>query len=524
MAGKNLVKIRGVKILRGNLSLRRWQFRMNPKGTFRTLQYLHHMNTTPLRRILTAFKDNFSLRVVNCLVLINAFFNAPLNGQSAELISEVTQRDSITIRSIYNEILASGQCYEQLRSLCKDVGPRLSGSDNAQKAVFWGKSLLESYGADTVFLQEVVVPKWERGCCENAAIHSGDKEVKVNICALGGSVSTQGIVKAQVIEVKQLSELSTLGRGAIEGKIVFFNRALDPLQINTGAAYGGAFDQRSDGASEAARYGAVGTLVRSLTLAEDSYPHTGAMNYADDADRIPAAALSTSDAKILSQMLREDPELRLSMQLNCVRHPDVVSHNVIAELRGWEFPDRYIVVGGHLDSWDKGEGAHDDGAGIVQSIEVLRTFKALGIRPRHTLRVVLFMNEENGNDGGITYAEKAKEGKLHHVAAVESDAGGFTPRGFRIEARDDQAEKFKSWARLFEPYDLHLFQRGYSGVDIRPLKDGIAALFGLSPDSQRYFDFHHSDRDVFENVHKRELELGAGAIAGLIWLIDTYGI
>lgn len=448
----------------------------------------------------------------------------PVFAQSGPGYSGEPYRDSVMVRSIYNEILSSGECYEQLRILCKDVGPRLSGSENAQKAVEWGRLLLESYGADSVFLQEVMVPKWERGCCESATIKSGKEEIKVNICALGGSVSTQGPINAQVIEVRQLAELAMLGKETIEGKIVFFNRALDPLQINTGAAYGGAFDQRTDGASEAARYGAVGTLVRSLTLAEDSYPHTGAMNYADDVARIPAAAISTSDAKLLSEMLKNDPGLQISLTLNCLRHPDVLSYNVIAELKGWEYPDRYIVVGGHLDSWDKGEGAHDDGAGIVQSIEVLRTFQSLGIKPRHTLRVVLFMNEENGNDGGETYAEKAKEAGLHHVAAVESDAGGFTPRGFRIEARDDQSEKFKTWASLFEPYDLHLFQRGYSGVDIRPLKDGTVALFGLAPDSQRYFDFHHSDRDVFENVHKRELELGAASIAALIWLIDTYGI
>lgn len=499
-------------------------FRVTPQGVLGSKFYIQPMISTPFSRILRRLQAIFSSGPQICLLAIAICHGIAVLSQHPSDYRDKALSDSLMIRNIYNEVLGSGECYETLRSLCKDIGSRLSGSENAQKAVEWGRLLLESYGADSVFLQEVMVPKWERGCCEWATIKSGKEEVKVNICALGGSVSTQGTISAQVIEVKQLSDLALLGRDAVKGKFVFFNRALDPLQINTGAAYGGAVDQRSDGASEAARYGAVGVLVRSMTLADDSYPHTGAMNYADDVDRIPAAAISTADAKVLREMLSEDPGLQLTMNLNCVRHPDVLSHNVIAELRGWEYPDRYIVVGGHLDSWDKGEGAHDDGAGIVQSIEVLRTFKALGIKPRHTLRVVLFMNEENGNDGGITYAEIAKQEGLHHVAAIESDAGGFTPRGFRIEARDDQAEKFKSWAVLFEPYNLHLFQRGYSGVDIRPLKDGSVALFGLAPDSQRYFDFHHSDRDVFENVHKRELELGAASIAALVWLIDNYGI
>jgi carboxypeptidase Q len=297
---------------------------------------------------------------------------------------------------------------------------------------------------------------------------------------------------------------------------------MDPLMINTGAAYGGAYDQRSKGATEAARYGAVGTLVRSLTHAQDTFPHTGAMNYLDDVVRIPAAAISTVDASALHNGLKNDPNLLFSMQLTCEAFEDVEQANVIAEIRGSEFPDEYIIVGGHLDSWDIGEGAHDDGAGIVQSIEVLRILRALDYEPRHTIRVVLFVNEENGNNGGETYAKVAKENGQVHFAAIESDAGGFSPRGFSFESTDEAYAHYLSLAPVLEEYGVHMSRRGWSGVDIRPLKNDYVTLIGLIPDTQRYFDYHHSKRDVWENVNKRELELGAGAMTSLVYLLDQH--
>lgn len=432
--------------------------------------------------------------------------------------------DSAMVRSIYDEVLAHGECYEDLRYLCKEVGARLSGSEEADQAIEWGKKTLESLGMDSVYLQPVTVPHWTRGSKEEGYLITGGMHEKVQVCALGGSIGTEGKLTAPVIEVKHLEELEELGREQIKGKIVFYNRALDPLLINTGAAYGGAFDQRSKGASAAARYGAVGTLVRSLTHALDTFPHTGAMNYEDGIPHIPAAAISTVDARELHKLLKDNNDVLFELELSCQNLPPVEQYNVIGEIRGSTHPDEYIVVGGHLDSWDIGEGAHDDGAGIVQSIEVARAFRELGYQPRHTLRVVLFINEENGNNGGKTYAAAAKEKGETHIAAVESDSGGFTPRGFSMEANDDQVATVRSWSTLLEPYNLHLFRRGWSGVDIRPLKDDRVALFGLVPDSQRYFDFHHSRNDIFEQVHKRELELGASAIASLIYLLDQDGL
>lgn len=432
-------------------------------------------------------------------------------------------QDSLQMRAIFNEALSNGECYENLRVLCKDIGCRLAGSDEADQAIAWGKDLLEESGFQNVHLQAVDVPHWVRGAQETCTLHGPQGNERMRVTALGGSVGTDGTITAEVIEVKHLEELDSLGRDVVEGKIVFFNRAMDPVLINTGAAYGGAYDQRGKGASKAAEYGGVGALVRSLTHALDTFPHTGAMGYTEGIAQVPAAGICTVDARRLHQALKEDPELTVSMTMDCQKFARKQQYNVIGEIPGTEFPDEYIVVGGHLDSWDIGEGAHDDGAGIVQSIEALRILMELGYRPKRTLRVVLYINEEFGNDGGETYAAEALKKGEEHFAAIESDAGGFTPRGFRLEGNDAQMEFFKTLEPLFEPYEIHVFRRGFSGVDIRPLKNDRIALFGLVPDSQRYFDVHHSNNDIFENVHKRELELGAATIASMVYLVDRYG-
>ena len=298
---------------------------------------------------------------------------------------------------------------------------------------------------------------------------------------------------------------------------------MNPSYITTFHAYGSCVDQRHQGAAEAAKYGAIGVIVRSMTLKFDNNPHTGSMGYKEGIEKIPAVAVSTVDAHNLSEMLKLNPQLVAKMKLNCQTLPDVLSYNVIGEIRGSEFPEKVIVVGGHLDSWDIGEGAHDDGAGVVQSIEVMNLFKKLNIRPKHTVRCILYMNEENGNRGGKTYASFVKNKGEEHIMAIESDRGGFSPRGFSVDGSDSQLAVIQTFENLFEPYQLHLFKKGYGGVDIGPLRDGKICLIGLVPDSQRYFDFHHAPTDVFENVNKRELELGSAALSSIIYLIDKYG-
>ena len=446
------------------------------------------------------------------------------------LFAQETQKepsaDEKMFAQIYQAALEEGQCYENLRALCKDVGARLSGSPQAEKAVLWSKKVLEKLGME-VTLQEVMVPHWVRGAQEKAHIVANDaiKQRVLNICALGGSVGTkEGGLQAEIIEVQQFSDLEKLGKEKVSGKIVFFNRPMKATNINAFLSYSQAVGQRTRGAVEAAKYGAVGVLVRSMNLRLDDYPHTGTMRYADGVEKIPAAAVSTNDAEYLSGLLKKHPAVQVSYEMHCKTLPDAKSYNVIGELKGSEFPNEIIAVGGHLDSWDLGEGAHDDGAGCVQAIEVMHLFNVLKIKPKRTLRVVMFMNEENGLRGATEYARVAKEKGEVHIAAVESDSGGFTPRGFSIDTSWPRMEKVLKWQPLFATYNVYAFFPGRSAADVGVLKDGRATLVGFKPDSQRYFDYHHAASDVFEAVNKRELELGSATITALMYLFDKYGM
>lgn len=437
------------------------------------------------------------------------------------------QTDSEIIRSVYSMSLSNGKSYEWLDYLSNQIGSRLSGSHNAEVAVHYTKEQLEMLGLDKVWLQPVMVPKWIRGKKEFAYIETEEgTTIDINICALGGSISTPALgLKANVIEVQSLDEVKALGKEKIEGKIVFYNRPMDPTHIHTFKAYGGCADQRYAGARVAGEYGAVGVIVRSLNLRQDDFPHTGSMSYRDlpVEKRIPSAAISTNHANLLSSMLKMDEDIKFYFKQSCKQLKDVQSYNVIGEITGSEYPNEIMIVGGHLDSWDLGDGAHDDGAGCVQSMDVLRLLKETGIKPKRTLRVVLFMNEENGLRGGRKYAEVAKKKGENHIFALESDSGGFTPRGFSFDCDDSSFNQIKSWEPLFKPYLIHYFEKGGSGADIGPLKDNNIVLAGLRPDSQRYFDHHHAPNDTFEHVNKRELELGAATMASLIYLVDKYG-
>ncbi len=446
---------------------------------------------------------------------------------SSVSISQNAIQDSVMLKKLYTTALTDGKAYDWLDYLSNEIGGRLSGSYEAELAVKYTEAELKELGLDKVWLQPVMVPKWTRGFKEYAYIESptGDKTI-TNICALGGSVPTPNLgIKAEVVEVKGLEELASLGREKLEGKIVFYNRPMQPELIQTFEAYGGCVDQRYSGAAEAAKFGAVGVIVRSLSLRMDDFPHTGAMSYGDTPvnQRIPAAAISTNGAEYLSSLLKLQPNLLFYFKQNCKTFDDVQSYNVIGEITGSTKPNEYMVVGGHLDSWDLADGAHDDGAGCVQSMEVLRLFKKVGYRPNHTIRVVLFMNEENGLRGGKKYAEEAKRKNEIHRFALESDAGGFTPRGFTFDTDAANFKKVQSWEGLFKPYLIHYFEKGYGGADIGPLKGNINVLAGLRPDSQRYFDYHHAANDTFDAVNKRELELGAATMASLVYLFDNYG-
>ncbi|MFV8443195.1 M28 family peptidase [Flavobacterium sp. LB2P44] len=431
-----------------------------------------------------------------------------------------------TIKEIYKSSLTNAKCYSWLDHLSNKIGARLSGSANAEKAVQYTKAELETLGFDRVYLQEVMVPKWVRGIKETAYIQDDKTKINVPICALGGSVATlKNGLKAEVIEVQSIAELNTLGN-KIKGKIVFFNRPMEQENIETFKSYGGCVDQRYAGAKEASKFGAVGTIVRSMNLRLDDYPHTGAQSYGDipKSQYIPTAAVSTNGAELLSKTLKKNPKLKFYFKQSCQQMEDVLSYNVVGEITGTEHPENIMVVGGHLDSWDLADGSHDDGAGVVQSMEVMNIFKNIGYKPKNTLRVVLFMNEENGGRGGDKYEELAQANKENHIFALESDSGGFSPRGFSFETDAANFNKIEGWKSLFEPYLIHSFTKGHSGSDIDPLTSKTIVKAGLKPDSQRYFDYHHAANDTFDAINKRELELGAATMASLLYLMDQNGI
>jgi hypothetical protein len=441
---------------------------------------------------------------------------------SAQLSSE-EKIDSTNIKLMFNSALTQGKSYEWLRGLTSIDG-RLSGSPEAALAVKWGERVMKEAGLDSVWLQPAIVPHWVRGEKEIAYFVSNGKKVEMAVCALGGSIGTPNKgVFAEVIEVHSLKEAEALGEKA-KGKIIFYNRPFDNTLINTFNAYGGCVDQRGSGAKTVGKFGALAVIVRSMTNNIDNYPHTGTMRYGDIPENhyIPGAAISTLAAENLSKGLKENPGLKVYLKQSSKNLPKENSFNVIGEIRGVENPEKIIVVGGHLDSWDLGDGAHDDGTGVVQSLEVLHIFKKNNIKPKNTIRVVFFMDEEQGGGGARAYAEMAKTTKEIHIGGLESDAGGHTPRGFTIDANSANTALLKSWKKLLSPYGLHDIEKGGSGADISPLKSEEVTLVGYRPDSQRYFDYHHAATDTFDKVNKRELELGSASMASMIYLMDKY--
>lgn len=430
-----------------------------------------------------------------------------------------------TVRQLLETGLRDREAFAMLKELTAG-GSRLSGSSGAAAAVTLARTMMALHGLQNVRTEEVIVPHWVRGSVEKAVLVSKTKRKPINlsICALGGSVGTpRSGITAEVLEVTGFDQLHLLGERA-RGKIIFFNRPMDPTRLDSFDAYGGAVDQRSRGAVEAALAGGVAALVRSMTLALDDVPHTGAMHYDENHQMVPAAAISTVGAQLLSDLLEHDPHAQLSLTLSCTTLSDVPSSNVLGEIVGSEKPEDVIVVGGHLDSWDKGVGAHDDGAGCVQAIEALRLIKQLGLTPRRTIRAVLFMNEENGNRGGTAYAVAPGRASEHHIALVESDRGGFAPRGFTVEGDSLLVQRLKRWEPLFALINAGTITKGFGGVDISPMVDRGVVGFGLEVENHRYFDYHHSANDTLDKVNPRELELGAIAEAMLCYLISEEGV
>ena len=448
------------------------------------------------------------------------FFCLPLMTQA-----QVNQ-DSVTIKKMADEIMTNGKAYDLLRELTKKIGGRLAGSPQQQNAAVWGKRNMEAYHPDKVYMQPCKTPNWQRGGKDFAAIVDVNGKAtfqKLEVLALGNSLGSNGLVEADVLAVANFEELEKR-KDEVKGKIVYYHSEFDPTLIQTFRAYGASGIYRRSGASRAAKYGAVGVMIHSLSTAPDNAPHTGVMVYDSAYAKIPAVALGPNDAKALYQKTKKGT-VRAQMQTYGFFLPDADENNVVAELKGTEHPEEIITIGGHLDSWDVNEGAHDDGAGIVQTMEILRTMKAVNYQPKHTIRFVLFANEENGGKGGAKYAELAKLNKEKHILALESDAGGFTPRAIGVTCTPAQFARFQKWSALLKPYGTEITSGG-GGADIGHLtaNDKNTIMSSLTPDSQRYFDLHHAKTDVFENVNKRELLLGAVNIAAFIYLVDQYGV
>ncbi|MFN0274371.1 MAG: M28 family peptidase [Chitinophagales bacterium] len=433
--------------------------------------------------------------------------------------------DSAIFRKIFDETMLNGQAYDWLHDLCKDVGHRLSGSPQADMAVRWGENEMKKAGYDKVWLQEVMVPHWVRGQKEYGEIMGIGQ---VDVLALGGSIATpeEGII-AEVIEVNSFEELKKIGKEKTKGKIIFFNTVFPQNVVNSFDGYGLCGPYRWYGPDSASAYGAIASITRSVSSAHDDFPHTGSNGFRSGNAAIPCVAISTVDADKLHDALQKNAATKFKMVLDCRMLGEKKSYNVIGEITGSELPNEIIVVGGHLDSWDVGEGAHDDGAGCVHSMEVIRTLKALNIKPKRTIRCVLYMNEENGVKGGNGYADWAKTTNEKHIYALESDAGGFSPKGFSVDAdtKDKTAiANFQKLEKLFTPYGLNEFTVSYSGVDIRPLLALGTICFGFRPDSQRYMDLHHTANDTFDKVNRRELHMGAAVMTMFCWYLSEHGL
>jgi hypothetical protein len=453
--------------------------------------------------------------------------------------------DSLMFKQLFDLSLTDGHAYKRLGELCKGVGPRLSGSDNAERGIVWAVDMLKSYRFDTVFTQPVMVPRWERGDVEavelvspwltgqlkrgglaadydcEAFVEANPKPQKMyalNACALGGSVG--GKVTGALVVVDGMKALDSMGKlGLLKGKIVLLNRAFDQTLLNTFQAYGGCVNQRVNG-SVSAKYGAVAVLVRSMSNKCDLHPHTGVTHYEDGVVKVPMVAVATAVADLLEDVCANDAKHQVTVNLGCRTLADRMSANVVASTVGAVHPEKIIAFGGHFDSWDEGEGAHDDGAGCMHAFDALRLLKEIGYTPKHTLRCVFWINEENGLRGGSEYARLAQVLGEEHVAALESDRGGFVPRGFGVDTSFlSKLSKYQKW---LDAYGIGEIEKGGGGADIGPLKkvNPNTVFVGFIPDSQRYFDVHHAETDVFENVNKRELQLGAAAVAAMIYILD----
>jgi len=412
---------------------------------------------------------------------------------------------------IIGAALTSDRAYSRLAHLTDHIGNRLSGSQNLERAVEWAMGEMKRDGLDNVRGEKVMVPHWVRG--EESLEMLAPVPRKLQMLGLGNSVGTpaEGIT-AEVVVVRSFEELDRLGE-QVRGKIVVYNAPY--------ANYGATVAYRWGGASRAARYGAVAALVRSITPVSLQTPHTGAMGYDPDQPKIPTAAVTIEVAEFLQRMndRGDHPRLRLKMEAKFL--PDAESANVIAELKGSEKPDEIVLIGGHFDSWDVGQGAHDDGGGCIVAWEAVRLLKELGLKPRRTIRVVLYTNEENGLRGGNAYHDAHRAEIANHIFAIESDSGVYRPEGFGLAAtaplqvRSNMIEI----AKLLSGIGADQIAADGGGADIGPMmREGVIGA-SLDVDGTHYFDIHHTQADTLDKVNPRELALCVATMAVMAYTV-----
>lgn len=417
---------------------------------------------------------------------------------------------------IVGSSLVEGAAYERLSYLTDRIGHRLSGSPQLEQAVKWAVETLKADGLDNVHAEPVMVPHWVRGD-ESAEITAPAKH-RLSILGLGGTVGTpaEGIT-AEVIEINSYEELEK-SAAQVKGKIVLYNAPMRK-DLPPFTAYGDAVKFRGTGASNAAKYGAVATLVRSVTTRSLSTPHTGSLRYLPDLPQIPAAAVTVENADLIHRLLARGDKVTVNLKLGAKTLPDVQSANVIAELRGREKPDEVVVISGHLDSWDVGTGAQDDGAGCIVAMEALRILAKLNLRPRRTIRVVLFTNEENGLRGGVAYGAVYKNALEKHIAAIEADAGGARPIGYSFEGKDGDFAKVQKIAPLLNSFGAGEITKGFGGADISVITNQGVPGLGLRPEPTHYFDIHHTEADTLDKISQLDLSLNVASMAIMAYVL-----
>jgi carboxypeptidase Q len=470
------------------------------------------------------FMRNFASRPVASLALAGLFGIASLTARADAPASTqpVSKQYEDAAKKIIDAALAGNDAWKKMEELCDGIGHRISGSESLEKAIAWAQAAMKADGQENVHAEPVMIPRWVRG--EESITMIAPRRHTVAMLGLGGSVGTpaEGIT-AEVLVVGDEKELEAAGDKA-KGRIILFNNPMQKYDPVKGSGYGTAVRFRHKGAQLTSKLGAVACLVRSVTARSLRSPHTGAMEYSDAKVKIPAAAISTEDADMISRLSARGEPVKLTLKMTAKEEGLVPSANVIGELRGREKPDEIVVIGGHIDSWDVGQGALDDGAGCVISMEAINVLRKLKMIPRRTIRVVLWTNEENGLAGGKQYAKDHAAELSKHVAAIETDSGAFRPTGYSAECVDGKqqiiaAGQLVDLMKALDPLGRMDVRSGHSGADVSPMKPGGVVLLGFEVEGSKYFDYHHTQADTLDKIDPKELSQCVASMAATAYMI-----